>query len=75
MKNPKMTKVLEELYLADADKWDSGELGRDDAHVKVAGPENLNLLHETLNIESVEEFFSRGKAIAKLADKKLSHNI
>jgi hypothetical protein len=30
-------KSKEELFLADADKWDYGELGRDDAHVKVSG--------------------------------------
>jgi hypothetical protein len=51
MKNPKMTKTLEKLYLAGAGLWDSGELGRDDAYVKVADSEHLAEVNEALGLK------------------------
>ena len=57
-----------ELLLADADKWDSGELGRDDTHAKLAHPKHLKAVDKALSMTSEKEFFRRGREFAKLAD-------
>lgn len=62
-------KQKDELFLPDADKWDSGEFGRDDAHVRVTDPKHLIEIAEIFKIESTDEFFAKGKKLASLADK------
>lgn len=71
MKKSKVNLEKEKAFLADADKWDSGEFGRDDAHVRVADPKYLIEIAEIFKIESTYEFFAKGKKLASLADKGL----
>lgn len=52
MKNLKMTKALEKLYLADADKWDYGELGCDDVHVKVSNVKQTEI-DDALGLQTI----------------------
>ena len=58
MKNPKLKISHEKFqrvqsYLADADKWDNGELGRDDAYVKVADSKHLAEINEALGLKNI----------------------
>lgn len=46
-------KTKEDLYLTDADKWDSGKLGRDDEHTKLADKTHLYALEDSLGLQMI----------------------